>query len=254
MKKDFRDSDEFKFFEQHYDEMMEEFENDSLDYRLPEEWDKRFRKIISETIRKEERKGKIRKCMKVLGLATAAMLVIIISVQSVQGRSFKKFFQDLFDFGKDNYIVYGTGEMEFIDSDNPMVFNADTLGELYTRIGDELKIPLFYFEDVFENYEIKEAEYDINFHTINVELKLSDGHAYIFQDNSYDNEVMGMTTDEELCATVKNESLNTDIMIYKSKSDDGYLFTIKEGQSAFFFAGNIPLTDCCKLAESIYYE
>ena len=46
MKKKFEDSAEFKYFDEHFDEIMEELDNDPTEYEIPEEWDARFRNVI----------------------------------------------------------------------------------------------------------------------------------------------------------------------------------------------------------------
>lgn len=260
MKKKFEDSAEFKYFDEHFDEIMEELDNDPTEYEIPEEWDVKFRNVIEQTVKKEERKIRLKKVAKVCGLSAAAILLIFIFgigfAQQAQGKSIKEVFQELFGNVEDHFVTYTTSDIEFVDEMNgiEIFFTGETTDEVCEHARNELKMPMFYFDDVIKDYEIVEARYNRDFHTFSIELKVNDGYVYITEENLFDDEVSGLTMDVEKCAEVDNKSLQTTIPIYKNKNGVGYVFYIKKGQMSFSFLGDVSLNECRKLAESLYYE
>ena len=138
--------------------------------------------------------------------------------------------------------------------DNEIFFEGDTIAEIFNKARNELKMPLFYFDNVIKEYEIVEAKYNSRFHTLTIELKVSDGYAYISEMNMFDDEVIGVTMDADKCTEIYNESLHTTIPIYKNKEGGGYIITIKNIQMSFNFSGDISLDECEKIAESLCYK
>lgn len=65
-------------YKEYHDEIMKEFEMDkeSADYKIPDEWDQRFRKIIEDTIKRERRK-KVLGFVMVVVVVNATMVVIL---------------------------------------------------------------------------------------------------------------------------------------------------------------------------------
>lgn len=260
MKKKFEDSAEFKYFDEHFDEIMEELDNDPTEYEIPEEWDVKFRNVIEQTVKKEERKTRLKKVAKVCGLSAAAILLIFIFgigfAQQAQGKSIMEIFQTFFGTDEDQYVTYDISTIEFPDDmeDNEIFFDGDTTEEVCEQARNELKKPMFYFDDVIKDYEIVEAKYNSRFYTFTIELKVNDGYAYISEENLFNDEVTGLTMDAEKCTQIYNESLQTEITIYKNKNGDGYIFNAKNGQMSFSFSGDVSLDECRKLAESLYYK
>ena len=260
MKKKFEDSAEFKYFDEHFDEIMEELDNDPTEYEIPEEWDARFRNVIEQTVKKEERKTRLKKVAKVCGLSAAAILLIFIFgigfAQQAQGKSIKEFFQELFGNEKEQYVTYTTSDIEFVDDmeDNEIFFDGDTTEEVCEQARNELKKPMFYFADVLEDYEIVEAKYNSRFYTLTIQLKVNDGYAYISEEDLFNDEVTGQIIDAEKCTEVYNDSMELFIPIYKNKDSNSYVFSVKNGHMSCSFWGNISLADCKKLAESLYYK
>lgn len=260
MKKKFEDSAEFKYFDEHFDEIMEELDNDPTEYQIPEEWDARFRNVIEQTVKKEERKTRLKKVAKVCGLSAAAILLIFIFgigfAQQAQGKSIMEVFQELFGNEKEQYVTYTTSEIEFLDDgeEDEIFFDGDTTDEVCEQARNELKMPMFYFEDVLEDYEIVEAKYYRDFHTFTIELKINDRYSYISERFMYDDEVMGVVTDAEKCTEIYNECLQISIPIYKNKEGDGYIFTVENSHMSFIFSGDISIDECKRLAESLYYN
>lgn len=260
MKKKFEDSAEFKYFDEHFDEIMEELDNDPTEYEIPEEWDARFRNVIEQTVKKEERKTRLKKVAKVCGLSAAAILLIFIFgigfAQQAQGKSIKEVFKTLFGTEEEQYIAYGISDIDLSDDteDSEIFFDGDTINEICEQVRNELKIPMFYFGDVFHDYEVIEAKYNSKFHIFTMEMKVLDGYAYISEINMFDDEVTGITMDAEKCAEIYNESLKTIIPIYKNKEGVGYIFNVKNNQMNLNFCGDVSLDECKNLAESLYYK
>ena len=259
MKKKFEDSAEFKYFDEHFDDIMEELDNDPTEYEIPEEWDVKFRNVIEQTVKKEERKTRLKKVAKVCGLSAAILLIFIFGIgfaQQAQGKSIMEIFQELFGNEKEQYVTYTYSEVEFLEDEgeDEIFFEGDTLDEICEKAKNELKIPLFYFEDVISNYEIVEAKYNRDFHIFTIELKIDDGYAYISEMNMFDDKGTGIITDAEKCAEIENDSLETVIQIYKNKDSDSYIFSAKNNQMSFSFFGEVPLEECKQLAESLYYK
>lgn len=256
---------EIQPFEAYFDELLKEMESDHeyVNYTVPEDWDREFRAAIKEGIReqrKKERKLKIKRITKVTGVAAAIAVLICTSnliVEEVQGKGILKFFQSIFDLGDDKHVTYGTDEkmsMEFPDEDNgDIFFDGESLDEVFGQIRSELKMPMFYCDDVFESYEIWEAKYSKAFHILNIEIRISDETVYITQEFFNDQAGLGNVTNEE-CIKINNENLKEEIAIYKSKSDDGYSFNLKEGQTLFSVYGEMSLEECEKIAINLRYE
>ena len=260
MKKKIEDSAEFKYFDEHFDEIMEELDNDPTEYQIPEEWDARFRNVIEQTVKKEERKTRLKKVAKVCGLSAAAILIVLIlgigAAQQAQGKSIMEVFQELFGTVEDQFVTYTTSDIEFVDDMNgiEIFFAGETIDEVCEQARNELKMPMFYFDDVIKDYEIVEARYNRDFHTLSIELKVNDGYIYITEENLIDGEVTGLVMDAEECAEINNEFLNKTIQIYKNKNGDGYIFNVQNAQMSFTFSGVVSLDECKQLAESLYYK
>lgn len=259
MKKKFEDSAEFKYFDEHFDEIMEELDNDPTEYEIPEEWDVKFRNVIEQTVKKEERKTRLKKVAKVCGLSAAILLIFIFGIgfaQQAQGKSIMEVFQTFFGTDEDQYLTYDTSTIEFPNDmeDREIFFDGETTDKVCEQARNELKTPMFYFEDVFNDYEIIEAKYNSRFYTFTIELKMNGLYTYISQENLFNDEVTGMAMDAEKCAEIYNESLQTMIPIYKNKDSNSYIFNVKNGQMSFSFSGYVSLDECKQLAESLYYQ
>ena len=260
MKKKFEDSAEFKYFDEHFDDIMEELDNDPTEYEIPEEWDVKFRNVIEQTVKKEERKTKLKKVAKVCGLSAAAILLIFIFgigfAQQAQGKSIMEVFQTLFGPDEEQYSTYTTSDIVILDDEdeNEIFFNGDTIENVCEQARDELKMSMFYFDDVITDYEIMEAKYNKDFHIFTIELKVNDKYAYISERYMYDDEVIGLITDEVKCTDIYNEALRMTIPIYKNKDSNSYVFSVNNDRMSFSFFGEISLDECKQLAESVYYQ
>lgn len=259
-------SSEMQPFDEYFDELLKEMEADSeyANYTVPKDWDLEFRAAIREGLReqrKRERKLKIKRITKVTGLVAAVVVLVCTSnltVEETQGKGLLKFFQSIFDIGNDKHVTYGTDEnmsMEFPDEENgDIFFDGESLDEVFSQIRSEVKVPMFYFDDVFEEYEIKEAKYNKELNMVNVEIKTLLGKIYVSQQTFVNNNGSGVLSDAEECSEIYNENLKQNIIIYQCKSEDGYSFSIEEGILFFSIIGNMSLKECEQIAESLNYK
>lgn len=246
--------------------LLSDMEADSAhdDYTVPEDWDRDFRKAIRQGLRKQRnkmQKSKMKRKLRLTGIAAIMMILLSVDglvVQEVQAKGIVKIFQFIFDLENDWHVTYGTDEsmlMNFVDEDSSDIFfDGKSLDEVFTQVKAELKMPIFYFDDVFGEYEMKEAKYNKDFHVLNIEIETSDGIIYITQKNSPDELGSGTVFDTEQCSIVDNNELEQKIQIYKTKSNDGYMFSVKENSSLLSVAGNMSLKECENAAKSLRYE
>lgn len=260
---DLETGSEFEYSDDYFEKILEEMENDPefQNFTVPDEWDREFRKTIEETLKKEKRK-KMKRYVKIGTMAACAVLAVTaglnMRMEEVQGEGLLEVFQNTFNLNQNKYMMYGSDEdfgMDFEEEDTEdIVFEADTLSEIYDQMRQELKRPMFYTEDVFGEYEIKEARYNATYNISNIELETSEGSVFFSQRQEPDaNSVGGMIDDEE-SEKVYNKNLDKTIMIYKSDQSSFYIFSINEGQSILTFRGAISLEQCRKLAESVSFH
>lgn len=260
---DLENSSEFEYSEDYFEKILEEMENDPelQNFTVPDEWDREFRKTIGETLKKE-RKKKMKRYVKIGSIAACAVLAVTLVLNArmevVQGEGLLEVFQNTFNLNKKQYMMYGSDEdfgMNFEEEDiEDIAFEADTLSGVYDQMRQELKRPMFYTEDVFGEYEIKEARYDATYHVLNIELETSEGSVFFSQEQKLDENSSGSKIDEEESGQVYNKNLDTTIMIYKSDQDSSYIFNISKEQNVLKFRGTISLEQCKKLAESVSFQ
>lgn len=260
---DLENSSEFEYSEDYFEKILEEMENDPelQNFTVPDEWDREFRKTIRETLKKE-RKKKMKRYVKIGSIAACAVLAVTLVLNArmevVQGEGLLEVFQNTFNLNKNEYMMYGSDEdfemnfnEEYIED---IVFDADTLSGVYDQMRQELKRPMFYTEDVFEKYEIKEARYNATYHILNIELETSEGSVFFSQKQEPDENSLGGMIDDKESEQVYNKNLDKTITVYKSDQDSFYIFSVNEGQSTLIFQGAISLDRCKKLIESISFQ
>lgn len=257
-----KNSAEFKYFEEHYDEIMEEFEkdNESADYKIPDEWDQRFRKTIEDTIKREERK-KVYTIFKVVGVVTAAIFVLLVgnfSVEQVNGEGLLEIFQNSFALGDKQHTTYGTNnEIEFSEEENENIiyFSGDDLDDINEQIREEIKCPMFYLGYIPEGFVVESASYVKGFRIINIKLVKDEEYIYIFQQKQVDDTALGFVDEEKKeIAQLANENLNNQIHIYEGFRDNSWLIEIKENSDVLTIDASISKEDCMKIAENIEYH
>ena len=164
-KNQIQDSPEYKYFEENFDALMSEMEQDkeSECFEIPDEWDQEFRKVIKETIDKNKREREKRKksFLKIVGIVTAAMVVLLVgnfTVEQVNGEGLLEIFQNSFILGDKQHTMYGTNnEIEF-DTDNDsnyIFFSGTTLEEVCDQIRKEIKCPFFHLGYIPEGFIVE---------------------------------------------------------------------------------------------------
>ena len=257
-----KNSAEFKYFEEHYDEIMEEFEkdNESADYKIPDEWDQRFRKTIEDTIKREERK-KVYTIFKVVGVVTAAIFVLLVgnfSVEQVNGEGLLEIFQNSFALGDKQHTTYGTNnEIEFSEEENENIiyFSGDDLDDINEQIREEIKCPMFYLGYIPEGFVVEEATYEMEYRMINIKLSKGEEYIYIFQQKQVDDISFGFVEEEKReIALLNNEELSNPIYIYDGFQDKSWLMEVKENNDLLNVDASTSKEDCMKIAENIEYH
>lgn len=256
------DDEELFEIQKEYEQMMKEMEEDEKfeDYTVPEEWDREFRAIIEKTLQSEKHKKRKKIIQKALSIAAGVILVLGIGTlsitENVQGVGIKELFQSMFHIGRDTYIINSPdSDIEFEDSDmREIIFEGDSLNDVMEEARNELKRPMFYFEDIFGEYTIQEAKYYKDFYIFSIELKISNEIVYITQESVYDVSGTGDIAEKEECYHIYNEHLGQDINIYASQEEDGYWFNVEENGIFFSFIGNVSLEKCKNLAKSLYFQ
>lgn len=264
IKKDrIEDSPEFKYFEEHFDEIMEEMENDPElnNLEIPDEWDREFRKTIEETLKAERRK-KMRRISKVVGAAACVVLVVTLGVgfkaEEVEGRGLLEVFKNTFSLNGKSYTTYGTGnEIEF-DTDNEqedMVFSEKDILQVYGKIHNEIKRPMLCMKYVPEGFYVKEARYNKSYRIINMTLSCDTNYIYIFQQQQIDDISSGIGNEEEKYGQVDNENLQQTVIIYKNFQDNSLIFSINIDSEIITVNASVSLDECMEMAKNIdYYE
>lgn len=257
-----KNSAEFKYFEEHYDEIMKEFEkdNESADYKIPDEWDQRFRKTIEDTIKREERK-KVYTIFKVVGVVTAAIFVLLVgnfSVEQVNGEGLLEIFQNSFALGDKQHTTYGTNnEIEFSEEENENIiyFSGDDLDDINEQIREEIKCPMFYLGYIPEGFVVEEATYEMEYRMINIKLSKGEEYIYIFQQKQVDDISFGFVEEEKReIALLNNEELSNPIYIYDGFQDKSWLIEVKENNDLLNVDASTSKEDCMKIAENIEYH
>ena len=263
-KNQIQDSPEYKYFEENFDALMSEMEQDkeSECFEIPDEWDQEFRKVIKETIDKNKREREKRKksFLKIVGIVTAAMVVLLVgnfTVEQVNGEGLLEIFQNSFILGDKQHTMYGTNnEIEF-DTDNDsnyIFFSGTTLEEVCDQIRKEIKCPFFHLGYIPEGFVVEEATYEQQFRIISIKLVKSSEYIYIFQQKQVDDISVGLVDEEkEESTTIKNKIINMEIQLYESYQDHSWLFSIKNNKDVLTVDTSISKEDCIKIAENIEY-
>ena len=256
-----KNSAEFKYFEEHYDEIMEEFEkdNESADYKIPDEWDQRFRKTIEDTIKREERK-KVYAIFKVVGVVTAAIFVLLVgnfAVEQVNGEGLLEIFQNSFALGDKQHTTYGTNnEIEFSEEENENIiyFSGDSLDDISEQIREEIKCPMFYLGYIPDGFSVESASYVKGFRIINIKLVKGEEYIYIYQQKQVDDIASGVFEEKiDGNTTIHNENLDEQIVIYDGYQDNSWLIKFKKNNDVLSVDALLSKEECMKIAENIDY-
>ena len=118
-----KEDSEFRYLEEHFEEMMEEMKKDKLtqDFQISQEWDQKFRKTIDETLeelRKKSRRRKIKNAVIAAGVILAATACVDYSMVAVQGEGLLDIVESVFDSGEKNIITFGTEVEEDMEEED----------------------------------------------------------------------------------------------------------------------------------------
>lgn len=256
-----KEDSEFRYLEEHFEEMMEEMKKDKLtqDFQISQEWDQKFRKTIDETLeelRKKSRRRKIKNAVIAAGVILAATACVDYSMVAVQGEGLLDIVECVFDSNEKNYTMYGTQEELFLEQDNEeeVYFDITSLEKAYEEMNEVVLYPIFYISYIPEQYVLQEAKYNKVYKMINMIFEKNGQQIYISQQLISDEDSSGILIGDEKITDVKNVKLGQDIPIYKSNQDDSLVFAVHHKTGILTFDGILSLEECKKIVEGIYYE
>ncbi|MGN1140368.1 MAG: DUF4367 domain-containing protein [Oliverpabstia sp.] len=263
-KNQIQDSPEYKYFEENFDALMSEMEQDkkSEKFEIPDEWDQEFRKVIKERIKKNEgqREKRRKGFLKVVGIVTAAMFVLLVgnfTVEQVNGEGLLEIFQNSFILGDKQHTMYGTNnEIEF-DTDNDssyIYFSGTTLEEVCDQIRKEIKCPIFSLGYIPEGFVVEDATYEKTYRMINIRLAKGKDYIYIYQQKQIGDTSFGFVEEEKRENTLlNNDKLNMQIQIYEGYQDHSWSFNIMKNNDVLSVDASISKEEFIKIAENVEY-
>lgn len=244
------------------EKLQKEFKRDQKYIEpYPEEWDKLFHAAMEHGKKKRIWQKRIKAAAMAASVLLLVGIVGMVQYKQVYGGNLKDWFEMLFSESKYGHNIQGTDsdteitleETEFSDT----FFYDTTLDSLQQSIRNEIKRPMFYYADVFKDYEISEAKYSHTFQLLTITLKTDDGFIYLYQNNSYRNTGNGVFFENEPITKVYNPHLQQDIFIYESMEESdcqGYAFKVNFNNCYLIFQGAITLDACKNFASNMYYE
>lgn len=267
-KRKVEDSPEFRYFEENFDEIIKELEEDPelQNLKIPDEWDMRFRKTIEDTIKREEKKKNVKEKMLKWGsraavVAASVVLVMLVgmsmSAVTVQGEGLLDVFQKMFKVNGKQYTTFSVGEevdMSEDEEDEDIYFEATTLDEAYKQIREEIKMPMFYITYIPKGYEVQEVQYNRMYDMLNIKLYNGENAIYISQQQHYDEVTTGTMNEDDKCSEVTNYYLENIIEIYKSVHDNNFVFNVSKNDIFLVVRCKITLEECKKIAESVEFH
>lgn len=252
---------EFRYLEEHFDEMMEEMKRDQLtqNFQISQEWDRKFRKTIDETLeelQKKSRRRKIKNAVVAAGMLLTVTACVGYSMVAVQGEGLLEIVESVFDSGEKNIITFGTEAEENMEEEDEseIYFDTSSLETAYEQIRQELRMPMFYISYIPEGYQLSEAKYDKSYRILNLKFEKEEKQIYISQQQILEGEATGIIIDEEQDESVVNESLSCEIPIYRSEQDETYIFSVKQGTLVLNCRVSEGLKMCKELARNIYFQ
>ena len=263
-KNQIQDSPEYKYFEENFDALMSEMEQDkeSECFEIPDEWDREFRKVIKETLEKNKREREKRRkgLLKVVGIVTAAMVVLLVgnfTVEQVNGEGLLIIFKNVLHMDGNHHVIYGNGneiEISLENEEEDILFSGNDLSEINEQIRQEIKKPMLYLNYVPEGFYVVDARYNHPFRVLNIELSNETDHIYVFQQQQIEETAVGIQSKENICGFIFNDNLKQEISIYDNMQDNYLTISVNYGDSVISIHATISIEECKKLAESIEYK
>ncbi len=263
-KNQIQESPEYKYFEENFDALMSEMEQDkeSECFEIPDEWDREFRKVIKETLEKNKREREKRRkgLLKVVGIVTAAMVVLLVgnfTVEQVNGEGLLIIFKNVLHMDGNHHVIYGNGneiEISLENEEEDILFSGNDLSEINEQIRQEIKKPMLYLNYVPEGFYVVDARYNHPFRVLNIELSNDTDHIYIFQNQQVEETAVGIQSNEEECGRIFNKKLNQEICIYNNMQNDFLTISANYNDSVISIHTTMSLEQCEKMAKSIEYN
>lgn len=144
--------------------------------------------------------------------------------------------------------------MTIAEEEEQTIFYYDdaTLTEMYAKVRDKLKRPMFQIADGGFEYELEDAVYDVETKLFSFRLVTEEGKIFVSQREVLDNGGLGVKNDAD-GTDVWNEQLQREILIYRSLQDDCYTFAVQVEYSVFIFCGYVSEEMCCEIAENLSF-
>ena len=267
-KRKVEDSPEFRYFEENFDEIIKEMEEDPelQNLKIPDEWDMRFRKTIEDTIKREEKKKNVKEKMlkwgsRVAVVAAGVVLVMFVgmsmSAVTVQGEGLLDVFLNTFDLNGKKYTTVDVGEKVGVSMEEEGIdiyFDTESLERAYEQIRDEFKKPMFYVTYVPERFNLIEAKYNKAFELLNFKFECGKDTIYISQQQQIDEVSAGSVSEDKKCAEVTNESLKQTIEIYESVQDNNLVFNVSVNHTFLVVRCNVSIEEAEKIAKSVIFN
>lgn len=257
------DTPEFKYFEEHQDEILKELEEDEKvkDLEIPEEWDIAFKQTIQDTF-EEKRRAKKRRIRKILVAVTTFFVVAGFGTNytlvRVEGVGIAELIQKAINSSGSRHSVYSVDEENYEmlpeNEVTDIYFEGTTISDVLDKVRTELKVPMFCFDNILDEFEVKEAKYNKTYRVLNIELEKNGSYIFISQEIAVTESTSGTITDEKALALAQNKSLDKEIPIYQSKQHEYFLFDVKVDHTIFSFNGDIALEECIQVAEKLSFN
>lgn len=261
-RKDVFNSPEYRHIEENLDDILKELEGDeeTRNMTMPEEWDKDFREIL-EKVNEENRQRHRKKLRRTIAAAAAVLIVSVpvigfVGMETVEGDGILELFGRTLNINGKRYGMVGIDEASLTISSSDLetiAFSVNSVQELNKEIEKELKHPFYKINWIPNGFYIKEAVYNKDYSSLNIELSNDDKYIYISQQFIIDTSVASNVTQDGKEGTVENLNIGSKIDIYRSETDEGLSFTIIDNNTKFDCYMETTLEVCEKFAENITY-
>lgn len=262
-RKDVFNSPEYRHIEEHLDEILNELEGDeeTRDMTMPEAWDQDFREVL-ERVKKEKKQRHRRRFCRTLAAAAAAVIVLVpvigfVGPETVEGDGIMELFEKNVFMNGRRYGMAGTNELHVgVDSENlnETIFSGSDIRKLNDELKLQVKHPFYRLNWIPEGFEVREAVYNQEFDSINVEMYNGNNYIYFSQQFIMSEETKSNVTQNNELATVINKELGVSISIYDSIADTGFSFSIIANHAKLDCYMETTLEECKTLAQGITYE
>lgn len=262
-RKDVFNSPEYRHIEENLDDILKELEGDeeTRNMTMPEEWDKDFREIL-EKVNEENRQRHRKKLRRTIAAAAAVLIVSVpligfVGTETVEGDGILELIEKNIFMNGRRYGMAGTDEENLaIDPQNmnEIIFSAINMQDLNEKIDYEISHPFYRVNWIPEEFSIREAVYNREFESLNIDLISENGYIYISQQFITDRGAQNNVTKKEIVGTAENKYLGISIDIYNSIEDGCLSFSIIANNIKLDCYSETNLEECITIAENIEYK